>query len=117
MTDMEIDEMEAGPEMNKAVAARVMGLDDSLWLAHAFPASYSEDIGAAWRVVNRLDTLGFWMTLLTPYDATDGFHVSFTPHGQAEHGYRTGHAVADTAPLAICRAALRVARARGLGEK
>ena len=70
---------------------------------------YSTEIESAWYVVEKMGAK-FWMTLLTPYDLADGmYHVSFTPHGKPEHGYRAGHAVCKTAPLAICRAALAAA--------
>jgi hypothetical protein len=66
---------------------------------------YSGDIRAAWQIIKHLSA-SFWMTLLTPYDAEDGFHVSFTHIGKPEHSDCVARVQAPTAALAICRASL-----------
>jgi len=68
---------------------------------------WSTDISAAWQVIERMAARGLWLTLLTPYDATDGYHATFTPHGRPQWCDAVARAQAATAPLAICRAALR----------
>jgi hypothetical protein len=68
---------------------------------------YSTNISEAWEVVTKLAERGLWMTMLTPFNAADGFHVAYTPHGEAQWQAGLGTVIADTAPLAICRAALK----------
>jgi hypothetical protein len=68
---------------------------------------YSTDIKAAWEVVKHMAARGLWLTLLTPYDAVDNYHATFTPHGKPEWCNALAKARADTAPLAICLAALK----------
>jgi hypothetical protein len=68
----------------------------------------STDISAAWAVVERMRENGMWMKLTGPF-YTDAplWNAGFTPHGMTGFNGRPdfcGHG--DTAPLAICRAAL-----------
>ena len=77
--------------------------------AHLVPR-YSTDIAAAWEVVEKLNLL------VMPIDEDDwmaGQLDSRYSYASAEtgviDGYIAFHAVADTAPLAICRAALKIA--------
>ena len=93
--------LEAGPELDALVAVEVMEV-------RAFPPNYSTDIGAAWQVVEKLragkfvwikDCGGFgWRVEILSSSETD-IQIDFS-------------VVADTAPLAICLAALKVMEAK-----
>lgn len=72
------------------------------------PAPYSTEIAAAWQVVETLAAQNWTMSL--GWKGADRVYantaeVVFQQMGSGD--YRTAHAVADTAPLAICIAALR----------
>jgi hypothetical protein len=90
MTRDEILNMPAGREMNRLVAIKVMGYGENpvIW------ARYSENITAAWQVVENV-------LKNTDCDCT----LKTTMRGWDCELYRD-HANAETAPLAICRAAL-----------
>lgn len=122
---MNIDAMEAGPEMDDAVAERVFGyvIDRFVFEYDGFfkecrvwvdkdgkkhnPKPYSTDIDAAWEVVEKMRELGH-------FDCGSPYRC-----GQRVIGAwwaRFGSNLADpctayTAPLAICRAALKAVRA------
>jgi len=90
----DIREMEVGKELNILVAEKVMKQkfrDEWDKLNNATIACYSEDIAAAWKIIEKLCTF----TQLT--FLTDGWHCGFSTVDSVQ---------ADTAPLAICRAAL-----------
>lgn len=112
---MNIDQMPAGREMDALVAEKVMGWTPSLssqgimWLnkdgeyergEHTFHPS--TDIAAAWEVVERLEAIGVLLWKLGREDHMPNWYVSvgrnFQPGVSAEE---------RTAPLAICRAALK----------
>jgi hypothetical protein len=117
----DIEKLE-GRQLDAAVAERVMGADkekeidlamldpsgvidsfrDTIW-ANILP-HYSTDIAAAWRVVEKLREEG-WQVVINVLD--DGAEVAVTRHEMAGHLYE----FADTAPLAISRAALRAVAA------
>ena len=108
---MQVDEMEAGRELDALVAEKVMGvkpeqvycdisgrnisryfdLEDRMRIE-----SYSTDIGAAWQVLERVAeswlpcVMHNGMTWIAEFESLIEFHTAY----------------ADTAPLAICRAAL-----------
>lgn len=111
MTRDEILNMPAGLRLNELIAEYVMKLDRTKpgqwresvdWWVNGLPSEcpdYSTDISAAWQVVEKFYSMTFdrWSNgkefrcyLVT---ARDGKNCD-------------GMAVADTAPLAICRAAL-----------
>ena len=104
---MDIDKMEAGPEMDALVAERVMGWTAErkpglphLWLppGHFISGwSPSTDISAAWQVVEKM------------LEKHEAFHLEYIPDKQwyAMFWFATYFTSADTAPLAICRAALK----------
>jgi len=131
-------EMEAGRELDALVAEKVMGLSApwdentpcpycgeimrycgqrswctscSEWRYGPYK-EYSEDISAAWEVVERLDALGYWFQGRTRFDNEgehdDGCWAGFTPHlttgwnGQPDH-----YTNAPSMPHAICLAALK----------
>lgn len=111
MNEMQTIELVAGRELDALVAEKVMGwtrcdhrdLEDGLWWcrgdgAHIWPADWtpSTDIAAAWQVVERLVALTNWeVQVFAKRHARYVVHAS--PFVVTE---------ADTAPLAICRAAL-----------
>ena len=112
-------EMEAGRELDALVAEKVMGWtrdDRGAWvppgcrpLRNGYyterPGCYSTDIAAAWRVVEAMRVAG-WYTKVE--DGHDG-PPSENPRGwhcRVSRAYDWFEGWADTAPLAICRAAL-----------
>jgi ABA sandwich protein len=114
MTNDEILNMPAGREMDALIAEKVMGhevkRDVVMWregnaslepYSEGFTvlAHYSTDIGAAWEVVEKIQTGELRLhehKLLRTYYLAE-FH---------EPGGSTFMVRAETAPLAICRAAL-----------
>ena len=119
MTRDEILSMPAGLEMNAIVATHVMGAPEIIWekwrdgerypvirycpgddVFHPVP-SYSTDIAAAWQVMERLRC--DWSEIHLTYTPR-GWYVlladSFTGKKVTETGRQ------DSAPFAICRAAL-----------
>ena len=122
------DDMPAGREMDAMVGAKVMGCrvkrgksniycgcdraphNDNLSAAaeRSYPAldHYSTDITAAWKLVEKLaDGIHCVFDLVLDWDG--GWYACFEPAG----GDKYGASNVDTAPLAICRAALRVVEA------
>lgn len=119
---MNIDEMEAGRELDALIAERIFGLRvewEQEYLGETIPSSkqladqydengilpmYSTDIAAAWGVIEklaihmiqfRLEQTGSGITFAKFFDCTIDMQKVI------------GGAHADTAPLAICRAALK----------
>lgn len=115
IVDREIDKLEAGPELDALIAEKVMGC---ALVNHVTPAysptcgcenrahrhyeerlddllnSFSTDMRAAWGVVEKLGDRFKWLE--------NGFAACF-----AKPNDFTIVAAGDTAPLAICRAALK----------
>lgn len=107
---MNTDELEAGPQMDALVAEKVMGwsIRGELWkdkrgtirrskstfeqYEPSIRWSPSTDIAAAWEVVEKMP-MGMWPSV-------DGWVVEI-PDGSGDE------VEAPTAPLAICRAALK----------
>ena len=136
---MNYDTMEAGREMDALVAEKVMGLPkasslgkdsrcpitggemrmgiDRAWCFdcrtwHYGPhKEYSADISAAWEVVDRMEQSGKWLKLHSPWRPEDGdkWWADFLDHGFTGWNGKENPAEAPTAPLAICRAALKAA--------
>ena len=132
---MNIDDMPAGRELDALVAEKVMGWCITAWndgepwgnrevfppfepingipadcdcISHSEagePPHYSTDIAAAWEVVEKLDGGGergtFWWMISSP--GNDTMYSARIFEGSVE----IVGAMAPTAPLAICRAALR----------
>ena len=67
------------------------------------PKPYSTSMDAAWEVVEKLKHLGFTLGFLSNEDERLQWDVSFGPNGRSEKNC----VYEDTAPLAICRAALK----------
>jgi hypothetical protein len=126
-------QLEAGRELNIAVAERVIGITvkyasgtpydpsqlapwvnperdlimDGSWARAQIPP-YSEGIAAAMLVVEAMRARGCWLDLNYMTDSTDRSRSSAVA-GFFREGARgcVGSAGAETAPLAICLAALR----------
>lgn len=113
MKDLDIDKMPAGREMDALIAEKVMDAEvyrefhtarfkqGQLPNGHELIGiggipRYSTDIAAAWEVVKRLKNYNFYIRLF--YDGRYG--CSFTEPPRII-------AWGNTAPLAICRAALK----------
>lgn len=123
MTDNEIDAMPAGREMDALVAEYVMGspcppmpVDGPDWGSQASQVEiwhenlphYSTDIAAAWQVVKKFNNK---LTIQGPnsIDLNEGFsYPDYWEIGFHEKSWSNKfRGVAETAPLAICRAALK----------
>ena len=97
--------MKPGPELDALVAEKVMGLGND-WCLHVgvhppcgspCPIDYSTDIAAAWQVVEKIGNAS-----LVNHASGGAWHVEFELKG-GSLPYDTG----DTAPHAICLAALK----------
>jgi len=109
---MNYDKMPAGPKMDALVAEQVMGcryiadycrweLPSGRWSTE--PPSYSTDIAAAWEVVEHISPdLAISVARLPDMD----YSVLIYGHTRETVGFSV-EVYADTAPLAICRAALK----------
>ncbi len=97
MTCDEIRALPAGPELDRLVAERVMGWEGRVGFTP------SRDIAFAWQVVDYLTQVRQW----------SDFHVEYScggspndPPGWLAYFPGATDATGETAPLAICRAAL-----------
>ena len=110
---MDIDKMEAGPEMDARVATDIMkwtaerkpGLPH-LWLPPGhFISGWqpSKDISAAWLVVEKMRELGWNLEIGVSFHDANTYAVCCWK----DPIYDDEHYIADTAPVAICRAALK----------
>ncbi len=115
--------MDTGRELDARIAETVFGYTPDYEFAdlHVPPAphvkelrdqydewgilpAYSTDIAAAWLVVEELRARGIWLEELSGRYETS-YRAGFSWR-DPERGVRYQQAMADTAPLAICRAAL-----------
>ena len=105
MTPQEIDNMQAGRELDALVSEKVMGIKwpgvfwDGDPDSHFFNRrAYSTDIAAAWQVVEKLKErgFGFWLTASGDcwFEDSNGWRITSKADGS------------NSVPLAICRAAL-----------
>lgn len=123
---MDIDTMPGGREMDALVAEKIMGWsgivcyaaeDDYSGIPPGCVVSqgifwrppvlyYSTDIAAAWEVVEKLHSLGYWVRIRSAMDAklqTRGWAVCIGKFWNRE-GFGDW---AEIAPTAVCRAALK----------
>ena len=135
LTAEQIDTVPAGREMDALVAERVMGWKNLHWVEGgkkdnaSWPTgwygdgpenevylykNYSTDIAAAWEVVKNLIERKYeWQMEMERYGERVIFecHICDTQHGgwsgESQWYERLSDAKGDSAPLAICRAALR----------
>lgn len=70
--------------------------------------SPTTNIVDAWRVVDKLQEQ-FWLELKSPFNRGEKWTAGFTPRGTSgSNGTPDFSAAGETAPLAICRAALAI---------
>lgn len=97
----EIDKIGAGVWMDRIVHEKVCRREDHLDNIDLVAPEFSTSIGIAWKMLHRFKREGCWAIVMMH---GDGYQVSIHwPDGGCVIGY------ADTAPLAICRAALKAA--------
>ncbi len=94
---MNIDEMQAGREMDKIIWIHLFGHEYKDWRVVLMP-EYSKYIAAAWEVIEWLEDWKISVDWLPP----DKWQAVFSTDEDGTH-----YSIADTAPLAICRAALK----------
>lgn len=79
--------------------------DDVLVADDWFPTT---NIADAWRIVERLQS-EYWLDLKSPFEAGDQWQAGFTECGATGwNGEPDFRGTGETAPLAICRAALAI---------
>lgn len=116
-------DMDAGPELDALIAEKVMGLESKIDSGYGEPSrvfkrhpelpgewwggapEYSSDIAEAWTVVEHLVVQGAYVLIEGPANGIvhDGWHCQITPHRDLG---KEVEAWAETAMLAICKAAL-----------
>lgn len=96
IAQIDIDAMPAGRALDEQIARQIFNCQDVKW---AEAPHYSTDIAAAWQVVERMKPLGIWLV-----DLQDYYKAAFLNSDDDVVG---GEVSAETAPLAICRAALK----------
>lgn len=123
MRIMEREQHEAGRKLDALIAERLMGYTDvhfngptdrlaNLWYGHApgeewhsEPPEYSTDMAEAWKVVERLVALGYWISLShngNTHAAAWDFRIVDRKNERDRH-----ITISETAPLAICCTALK----------
>lgn len=128
MTHDEIEKIDAGPKLDALVAEKVMGMKFGFPKPPHWPAlrekswldedgtpynirelKFSTSIAAAWQIVEKLaDSLPQGFTVRSPgFDQRWIAEWKFDHMGVLDDGFMQG----DTAPLAICRAALKAVSA------
>jgi hypothetical protein len=122
-------ELEAGPALDAEIARRVFGKQpcDQWHLWHAAmgswttndghdaqahncypsqcPVQYSQLIQAAWLVVEKMREQGVSIMITSPFTTEDRWVVEVWIKDDDDDVTNLGEVAADTAPLAICRAA------------
>jgi Phage ABA sandwich domain len=100
MKPEDIENMPAGRSLDFLIAERVMHED--VMKSQFAPMRYSTDIADAWQVVEKLREQGFPLHIQCLQNPQNPYGVA------GYHDLRTDAWIwADTAPLAICRAALK----------
>jgi len=107
----QLSELEAGPELDSLVDEKIFGRE---YIRGYGALPYSTDIGAAWEVVEKMRNWpnGHWWLSLSQIAGVRGeWRAGFSFGGMAvDHSPK--FVVADTAPLAICLAALKAIDAK-----
>ena len=96
LTHEQIDAKEAGPEMDRLMATLVMGWEKNKDITGWMP---SQEVGAAWWAVEKLDSLGYYCLIWT--------HPKIVQIYRMEDAGFCADVKADELPEAICRAALK----------
>lgn len=117
-SDKQIEVMPVGRELDLLIYAVVMQKNSNEretvdgWPVENIP-SYSASIYFALEVQAEMHRRGYWMSLRSSFDKDggkfyDGWFCGFTPHlTSGWNGAPDNSTQGDTAPLAICRAALK----------
>lgn len=101
---IDFDKMEAGPEMDALVHERIFGFRS---LRHVDP-EYSRDVGATWEIIEKLRRTGDYCCLELHSDHHCIYRMSLTLADLEDERHKPAFAAnGETAPLAICRAALK----------
>lgn len=117
---MNIDEMQAGPELDALIATEVMGLivhprNTGLWVPQGPAdgiADHTPKIIGGWlpstNIAHAMEVVEKMRLQLVP--CVDEPHWFVCEGDCVDHGKSRFGTIADTAPLAICRAALKAVR-------
>jgi len=74
--------------------------------------AFSTSIAAAWEIVDKASEMGYHARVKSPFMPGELYWAGFTPHGSTGWNGRPDYeGSGETAALAICRAALRLATA------
>lgn len=123
-----IAEIPAGRELDAVVAEQVCGWTGVYWLDRETPvgshkpapaqrvSNYSTDIAAAWLVVERMRLQGWHYSIDSHGAVTGNTSCGFTRGTGVDQPMEAFGAEADTAPLAICRAALLAVQGKEVGN-
>lgn len=124
----ETEELQAGRRLDAEIAERIFG-HQVTWLATALSASaphyeregqhgyaslpaYSTDVAAMWLVVERLREQGRMVSLNWLPDSKEWYASVYPPPGEFGAPF---HGYGDTAPFALCEAALLAFTPAGRG--
>ena len=100
-------DMPASIEMDALVAMKIMKIDVKHdWHWKHTTKNYSDDIGAAWEVVKKIKEMGWSLSIIEHADPAGDYVVEILRRDLV--GDKIFVCRAETAPLAICRAALSV---------
>ena len=109
---------EAGRALDAIIAEKVMGLTEKDWpwdyrtdgmasRSGQMPPPYSTSIAAAWEVVEKFQVAGNKVWVHLSRHAGIHVHIALYLNNNASFAHHDVAAEADTAPLAICLAALK----------
>ena len=102
-------DMIAGIEMNALVAVNIMEIDVKHdWHWKHTTKNYSDDISAAWEVVEKLKKIGWSLSIIEHAEPAGDYVVEIWRRDLVGDEDKIFVFRAETAPLAICRAALSV---------
>ncbi len=99
--------IKAGKELDNLIDIHVMGFDPNMTSTRRFVPDYSTDIKVAWQVVGKIDNLGLEGIRWWKLEKGPGGKYHMMLRDYAQNGAFSYHVEADTAPHAICQAALK----------
>lgn len=100
MDNEEIFAMEAGEELDHKVTKDVM---------NDVSENYSEDISSAWKVVKKLEEMGWRIDILSSKEKETVGGVKMVDDKPVSLHYLAGNVKSENLPEAICKAALLIA--------
>lgn len=101
MTKEQINALKIGNEFDDLIEKNIFNIrrENTLF--------YSRFIEDAFIIQRHLSEKGFWMELSSPFDKNEKWWAGFTPHSTSGWNGRPDYAAfGETAPEAICKAAL-----------